>query len=162
MQMHHLLSKITCEKQFVGSTRCSICPNRIVPLRISNGINGDTFILHHPLAFWSGPLPGKVRTGNISTLRHYRRWSSDGFEIVCGNGEEVRVIFALDTCDWKVMAFSATTSGYSADMAQGVMLACAGKRLGDVKTLQLVELISDNGSNHKGNSGLCHCDGHRQ
>ncbi|EGW50422.1 hypothetical protein HMPREF1022_00061, partial [Desulfovibrio sp. 6_1_46AFAA] len=56
------------------------------------------------------------------------------------------VIFALDTCDREVMAYSATTGGYSADMAQSVMLACVEKRFGDVKTLQPVEWFSDNGS----------------
>lgn len=44
------------------------------------------------------------------------------------------------------MAYAATTGGYSADMAQSVMLACVEKRFGDVKTLQPVEWLSDNGS----------------
>jgi len=42
----------------------------------------------------------------------------------------VRVIFALDACDREVMAFSATTGGYSADMAQGLMLAGVKNGLG--------------------------------
>ena len=44
------------------------------------------------------------------------------------------------------MAYSATTGGYSANMAQSVMLACVEKRFGDVKTLQPVEWLSDNGA----------------
>ena len=89
----------------------------------------------------TGKQPGKV-----STMRRNQRWCPDGFEVPCDNGERVRVIFALDTRDREVMAFSATTGGYSADMAQGVMLACVEKRFGDVKTLRPVEWLSDNGS----------------
>ena len=86
------------------------------------------------LTRFTGKQPGKAHTGKVSTLRPNQRWCSDGFEVPCDNGERVRVIFALDTCDREVMAFSATTGGYSADMAQGVMLACVEKRFGDVKT----------------------------
>lgn len=56
----------------------------------------------------------------------------------------MRVIFALDTCDREVMAYSVTTGVYSADMAQSAMLACVEKRFGDVKTLRPVEWLSDN------------------
>jgi len=44
------------------------------------------------------------------------------------------------------MAYAATAGEYSADMAQSVMLACVEKRFGDVKTLQPVEWLFDNGS----------------
>ena len=98
------------------------------------------------LARFTGSRPDKTHTGKVSTLKRNQRWCSDGFEIACDNGERVRVIFALDTCDREVMAYSATTDGYSADMAQSVMLACVEKRFGDVKTLQPVEWLSDNGS----------------
>ena len=98
------------------------------------------------LARFTGSRPDKAHTGKVSTLQRNQRWCSDGFEIACDNGERVRVIFALDTCDREVMAYSATTGGYSADMAQSVMLACVEKRFGDVKTLQPVEWLSDNGS----------------
>ena len=98
------------------------------------------------LARFTGSQPDKAHTGKVSTLQRNQRWCSDGFEIACDNGERVRVIFALDTCDREVMAYAATTGGYSADMAQSVMLACVEKRFGDVKTLQPVEWLSDNGS----------------
>jgi len=87
-----------------------------------------------------------AHTGKVSTLQRNQRWCSDGFEIACDNGARVRVIFALDTCDREVMAYSATTGGYSADMVQSVMLACVEKRFADVKILQPVEWLSDNGS----------------
>ncbi|UIB01530.1 DDE-type integrase/transposase/recombinase [Desulfovibrio desulfuricans] len=84
--------------------------------------------------------------GQVSTLQRNQRWCSDGFEIVCNNGERARVIFALDTCDREVMAYSATTGGYSAYMVQSVMLACVENQFGNVKILQPVEWLSDNGS----------------
>ncbi len=78
-------------------------------------------------------------------MQRNQRWCSDGFEIACDNGERVRVIYVLDACGREVMAFSASTDGYSADMAHGVMLACVEKRFGDIKTLHPVEWLSDNG-----------------
>lgn len=98
------------------------------------------------LARVTGSRPNKTHTGKVSTLQSNQRWCSDEFEIACDNGERVRVIFALDTCDREVMAYAATTGGYSADMAQSVMLACVEKRFGDVKALRPVEWLSDNGS----------------
>jgi putative transposase len=52
-----------------------------------------------------------VHDGKIITIRPNLRWTSDGFEIACWNGEIVRVAFALDTCDREVMAWCATTGG---------------------------------------------------
>ena len=61
------------------------------------------------LARFTGKQPGKAHTGKVSTLRSNQRWCSDGFEVPCDNGEKVRVIFSLDTCDREVRAYSATT-----------------------------------------------------
>ena len=68
------------------------------------------------LARLTGSRSDKAHTGKVSTLQRNQRWCSDGFEIVCDNGEQVRVILALDTCDREVMAYASTTGGYSADM----------------------------------------------
>ena len=99
-------------------------------------------------ARFTGSRPDKAHAGRVSTLQRNQRWRSDGFEIACDNGERVRVIFALDTCDREVMAHTAITGGYSADMAQSVMLACVEKRFGDIKTLRPVEWLSDNSSRY--------------
>jgi transposase InsO family protein len=34
-----------------------------------------------------------------------QRWSSDGLEICCWNGEVVRLMFAIDTCDREIIAW---------------------------------------------------------
>ena len=124
-------------RQLVASGRTPVNHKRVYRIMRQNNLL---------LARFTGSRPDKAHTGKVSTLKRNQRWCSDGFEIVCDNGERVRVIFALDTCDREVMAYSATTGGYSADMAQSVMLACVEKRFGDVKTLQPVEWLSDNGS----------------
>jgi transposase InsO family protein len=49
-------------------------------------------------------------------IRPNLRWTSDGFEIACWNGQSVRVAFALDTCDREVMSWIATTGGISGEM----------------------------------------------
>lgn len=71
---------------------------------------------------------------------------ADGFEIVCDNRERVRVLFGMDCCDREVMAFAATTGGYSADMAQSVLLACVEARFHSTRASQPVEWLTDNGS----------------
>jgi putative transposase len=37
------------------------------------------------------------------------RWCSDGLELSCDNGEKVRVAFALDCCDRKIISWVDTT-----------------------------------------------------
>ena len=61
---------------------------------------------------YTGKPPGRAHEGQIITIRPNLRWTSDGLEIGCWNGEVVRVAFALDTCDREVMAWCATTGGY--------------------------------------------------
>ncbi len=50
------------------------------------------------------PKYGKVKlsrthTGKVMTLKSNLRWCSDGFSILCDNGDQVYVAFSLDTCD---------------------------------------------------------------
>ena len=44
---------------------------------------------------YTGKPPGRAHEGKIITLHPNLRWTSDGFEIPCSNGEVVRVAFAL-------------------------------------------------------------------
>jgi putative transposase len=41
----------------------------------------------------------------VSTIRSSRRWCSDVLEFTCGNGEFVRIAFALDCRDRKVIGW---------------------------------------------------------
>ncbi len=60
--------------------------------------------------------------GRIAVDERNRRWCSDGFEIGCDNGEQVRVAFALD-CDREAMSFLATTGGITGGVVRDLMVA---------------------------------------
>jgi transposase InsO family protein len=63
-----------------------------------------------------------------------------------GNGEIVRVLFAIDACDREVMGWLATSAGISGDMVRDLMVACVERRFGISKAAHPVEWLSDNGS----------------
>jgi len=78
-----------------------------------------------------------------------RRWCSDGFEIGCGNGEQVRVAFALDCCGREAMSFLATTGGIASEDVRDLMVAAVEYRFGQVNHLPVtIQWLSDNGSGY--------------
>jgi len=103
---------------------------------------------------YTGALPGRVHDGQIITIRPNLRWTSDGFEIACWNGEVVRVAFALDTCDREAMAWCATTGGISGEMIRDLMLEATEKRFGTAHTPQPIQWLSDNGSCYRANETI--------
>jgi len=84
--------------------------------------------------------------GKVITLRSNLRWSSDGFEIPCWNGEVVRVSFAIDTCDREIMAWEAGTGGYTGESIRNLMYLCVERRFGTGFVPHAVEWLTDNGS----------------
>ena len=84
--------------------------------------------------------------GKVITLRSNLRWSSDGFEIPCWNGEVVRVSFAIDTCDREIMAWEAGTGGYTGESIRNLMYLCVDRRFGADFVPHAVEWLTDNGS----------------
>lgn len=85
--------------------------------------------------------------GRIAVPERNTRWCSDGFEIACGNGERVRVAFALDCCDREAMSFVGTTGGISGDGVRDLVVAALEHRFGRVNRLPWpIEWLSDNGS----------------
>ena len=95
---------------------------------------------------YTGKPPGRAHDGQIITIRPNLRWTSDGFEIACSNGEAVRVAFALDTCDREVIAWCATTGGISGEMIRDLMLEAVEKRFGADCAPHPLQWLSDNGS----------------
>ena len=95
---------------------------------------------------YTGKPPGRLHDGRIITIRPNLRWTSDGFEIPCWNGEVIRVAFALDTCDREAMAWCASTGGISGEMIRDLMLEAVERRFGSSRTVQPVQWLSDNGS----------------
>jgi putative transposase len=95
---------------------------------------------------YTGKPPGRAHDGQIITIRPNLRWTSDGFEIACWNGQVVRVAFALDTCDREVMAWCASTGGISGEMIRDLMLEAVETRFGTAATPHPIQWLSDNGS----------------
>ena len=95
---------------------------------------------------YTGRPPGRAHEGQIITIRPNLRWTSDGLEIACWNGQVVRVAFALDTCDPEVMAWCACTGGISGEMIRDLMLESVERRFGSPRVPQPVQWLSDNGS----------------
>jgi len=95
---------------------------------------------------YTGKPPGRAHEGQIITIRPNLRWTSDGFEIACWNGESVRVAFALDTCDREAMAWCATSGGISGEMIRDLMLESVERRFGARCLPHPIQWLSDNGS----------------
>ena len=95
---------------------------------------------------YTGKPPGRAHDGKIVTIRPNLRWTSDGLEIACWNGQVVRVAFALDTCDREVMAWCATAGGITGQMIRDLMVESIEKRFGDRALPHPIQWLSDNGS----------------
>lgn len=95
---------------------------------------------------YTGKPPGRAHEGKIITIRPNLRWTSDGLEIACWNGEVVRVAFALDTCDREAIAWCASTGGISGEMIRDLMLESVERRFGSLRVPQPIQWLSDNGS----------------
>ena len=93
---------------------------------------------------YTGKPSGCVHDGKIITIRPNLRWTSDGFEIACWNGQVVRADFALDTCDREVMAWRAGTAGVTGEMIRDLMLESVEQRFGSTTVAHPVQWLSDN------------------
>lgn len=90
--------------------------------------------------------PIRAHEGTVIAPASNLRWSSDGLEIPCWNGEVVRLAFAIDTHDREVMAWVATTGGISGEMVRNLMLACVEQRFAALRAPHPVQWLADNGS----------------
>ncbi len=93
-----------------------------------------------------GHRPVRAHEGTVIALASNQRWSSDGLEIGCWNGEVVRVVFAIDTHDRETIAWQASTGGISGEMVRNLMLACVEQRFGACRAPHPVQWLADNGS----------------
>ena len=92
-----------------------------------------------------GTRPVRAHEGRVIAPLSNQRWSSDGLEIGCWNGEVVRVVFAIDTCDREVIAWQASTGGISGEMVRDLMLACVEARFNALRAPRPVQWLADNG-----------------
>ena len=93
-----------------------------------------------------GSRPIRAHEGSVVTPASNQRWSSDGLEVDCWNGEVVRVVFAIDTCDREIIAWQASTGGISGEMVRNLMLACIETRFAALRAPWPVQWLADNGS----------------
>ena len=103
---------------------------------------------------YTGKPPGRVHEGKIVTIRPNLRWTSDGFEIACWNGEALRVAFALDSCDREVMVWCASPGGISGEMIRDLMLESVELRFGTTRVPHPIQWLSDNGSCYRANETI--------
>ncbi len=103
---------------------------------------------------YTGKPPGRAHEGQIITIRPNLRWTSDGLEIACWNGEVVRVAFALDTCDREIMAWCASTGGVSGEMIRDLMLESVERRFAAQRVPQPIQWLSDNGSCYRAHATI--------
>lgn len=93
-----------------------------------------------------GHRPVRAHEGHVIAPASNLRWSSDGLEIGCWNGEVVRIIFAIDTHDREIIAWQASTGGVSGEMVRDLMLACVERRFSALRAPHPVQWLADNGS----------------
>jgi putative transposase len=95
---------------------------------------------------YTGKPRGRAYEGKIVTIRPNLRWTSDGPEVACWNGQIVRVALALDTCDQEVMRWRASVGGITGEMIPDLMVESIERRFGDRAPPHLIQWLSDNGS----------------
>lgn len=94
----------------------------------------------------TGKHPSRPHEGKVITLHSNTRWASDGFEIPCWNKEVVRVTFVIDTCDREVVAWEASTAGFTGESVRNVMVLAVEARFGSSVAPVPIEFLTDNGS----------------
>jgi putative transposase len=98
------------------------------------------------LAPYTGHGRQRPHDGEVATAASNRRWAADVFEILCWNGDAVRVAFAIDTHDREVLAWTASPRGISGIAVRDLMLLAVERRFRALKAPEPVEWLADNGS----------------
>ena len=93
-----------------------------------------------------GTRPIRAHESRVIAPASNQRWSSNAFKVGCWNGEVVRVVFAIDTCDREIIAWQAATTGISGETVRDLMLACVEQRFGTCRAPHRVQWLTDNGS----------------
>ncbi len=73
--------------------------------------------------------PGRTHDGTVVALRSNVRWCSDHLELPAGTVRSSACCSPIDACAREIMAWSATTTGVSAEMACDLMIACCERRV---------------------------------
>lgn len=91
--------------------------------------------------------PGRLHDGKVMVMRSNLRWYPDALELLCWNGETVRIVFVIGAHDRGIIAWLAVVGmGISGSEVRGLMLETVEKRFGALRAPMPVECLSDNGS----------------
>lgn len=143
------IRQITDERPTYGYRRVTALLNRSLKAHGQPSVNHKRIyrimrVNHLLLPKYTGK---RMRTheGTITTLGSNLRWCSDVFEILCYNGEKVRVVFAMDTCDREILSSIATTGGITSEVVKDLMAESIEYRFGKVVRLpHIIQWLSDN------------------
>ncbi len=79
--------------------------------------------------------PGRTHDGVVIAIRSNVRWCSGHLEIYARNREVARVLFVLDACDRKIIAWlSVANAGISGEIVRDLRVAVVERRFGTTKT----------------------------
>jgi transposase InsO family protein len=145
-----LIRAITDQRPTYGYRRTTALVNRALEEKGKPRINHKRVYrlmkLHRLLLQPHTGRPMPIHDGTIITLASNMRWCSDGFEVSCGTGAKVRVVFALDCADREVLSYVATTGGITGAMVRDLMALAVENRFGNLKAVpHAIEWLSDNG-----------------
>ena len=95
----------------------------------------------------TGRREGRLHDGKVAVMASNLRWCSDGLEIVCWDGEKVRIAFIIDAFDREIIAHVAVIGAdISGSDNRDIMLAAVERRFGTDRAPHPVEHLSGNGS----------------
>ena len=93
-----------------------------------------------------GKRPVRVHDGKVVTLKSNLRWCSDHFSVLCWNGEQVHIVFAMDCHDREAISWIASCKGINGEMIRDLMVSCIDSRFGQITVLpHALQWLSDNG-----------------
>jgi putative transposase len=141
------IKKITDARPSYGYRRVTAQLNREISERVNHKRIYRIMRIHNLLLPKYAGRPVHLHTGTIITLTSNIRWCSDSFEILCWNGDKVRIAFAMDCSDREIMSYIATTKGITAEMVKDLMAESIEYRFGKTEKLpHRIEWLTDNGS----------------
>lgn len=144
-----LIREITDNRPTYGYRRVTALMNRNLRENHQSPVNHKRIyrimrVNHLLLPRYTGK-PVRTHDGVIITLKSNTRWCSDVFEILCYNGEKIRVIFSMDTCDREILSYISTTAGISSDMVKDLMVSSIEYRFGKIDRLpHKIQWLCDN------------------
>lgn len=150
-----LIREITDKRPTYGYRRVTTLLRRSLKEPVNHKRVYRIMKVHHLLLPKYTGRPARLHEGTVITLTSNMRWCSDTFEILCFNGEKVRVAFAMDCCDREVMSYVATTKGITSEMVKDLMAGSIEYRFGIVERVpHRIEWLTDNGSAYTANATI--------